>query len=224
MSDNLRIRNLLGNSRSGYPGRRRLVEECEVVRIEVVQQAFGKKKLMETVRQARPFRLPVPGGYFDVLVLDVPHRLPGSLERWSCREDGTIRLYFWCLGCRRKVSKLYYYFLGHGSSVRSELLCRRCHGLTYQSVNCGKSQWYKKKARPLKRLLKEKERLQAKKPTARIRERLAQTERVLTYLRGEPKPKTHPQHPRVPYGWPVIGQRRPYRDLSLIESAGSRRL
>ena len=45
-----------------HPGKRRLVEECQVVLVYAVQRAFGKRPLIVAIRQARPFRLPVPGG------------------------------------------------------------------------------------------------------------------------------------------------------------------
>jgi hypothetical protein len=31
----------------------------------------------------------------------------------------------------------------------SHLLCRTCHGLVYQSQNCGDNRWYRETARPL---------------------------------------------------------------------------
>ncbi len=129
-----------------HQGKRRLVEECEAIWIYAVQRAFGKKVLMAAIRQARSFRLPVPGGYFDVSPVDEPHRLPGKDGRWSSLEVGTARRWLICPECRRKVAKLYYY-LAPDSLARSDLLCRHCHGLTYQSVNCGGNRWYREVAR-----------------------------------------------------------------------------
>ena len=197
------------------PGKRRLVEECEIVRIEAVQRAFGKKALLEAIRRNEPFRVPVRGGDFDVWFVDVPHRLPGRVEQWSSREEGMVRLYLWCPGCQRRKMKLRYYLLPGGSGV-SELRCRKCHGLRYQSVNCGGNRWYREVARPMKRLLKEKNRLQARRPTSRSQARLAQIERHIQLLRDHARPKTPPRKPRWSHRRPAIRQKRLYRDLSLI--------
>ena len=43
-----------GGPFKAYPGRRRLVEECEVVRVEAIQQAFGKKALLTAICQCLP--------------------------------------------------------------------------------------------------------------------------------------------------------------------------
>lgn len=198
------------------PGKRRLVEECETIRVGAVQRAFGKKALLEAIRGAEPLRLPVLGGHFDVWFIDALHRLPGQSGRWSSWEEGNTRLWLVCTRCRQPVARLYYYSLP-GSSGLSELWCRRCHGLTYQSVNCGKNRWYREVARPMKRLLKEKARLLARKPTARIQARLTELELLMQILRERAKPKTSPpRRPRRPYRRPAVSQRRPYRDLSLI--------
>lgn len=198
-----------------HPCKRRLVEESEVVSVYAVQRAFGKKALIAAIRQARPFRLPVPGGYFDVWLVDEPHRLPGKQDCWSSLEAGTARLCFICSACRRKVAKLYYYF-APASHTRSDLLCRHCHGLTYQSANCGGNRWYKEVARPLKRLLREKQRLLARHQTPRIAARLARVEDEIRTLRQKVKPRTHRRAQNLRGGL-VVRERRPYRDLELLE-------
>ncbi len=224
MSDGFGIRMTIGNSWSHihhqeqsvrYHGRRRLVEECEIVRVEAVQRAFGRKALLAAIRQARPLRWPITGGFFDVWFVDVFHRLPGKIERWSSWEDGNTRIWLMCPRCWKKVGNLYFYFLP-GSSGLSELWCRKCHDLTYQSINCGGNLWYRTVARPMKRLLKDKERLRAKKPTPLILARLTQLERQMQVLRERARPKAPPRSPSWSSHVPAVRQRRRYRDLSLI--------
>lgn len=113
VSDKMTIGPISGNSWSPWnerdelsrpPGKRRLVEECEVVWVYAVQRAFGKKALIAAIRQARPFRLPVPGGYFDIWLIDEPHQLPGKRHRWSSLEAGNARLWLMCPACRLSAS------------------------------------------------------------------------------------------------------------------------
>ena len=68
----------------------------------------------------------------------------------------------------------------------------------------------------MKRLLKEREKLQAKKSTARMQGRLGAIERQLQYLQAQAKPKTPPRKPSEVDRSTAIPQRRPYRDLTLI--------
>ena len=224
-SSNLRNFNTGPTRAREHISRRRLVEECETIRIEAVQRAFVKRALMDAVRQARPFPLPAHGGDFDVWIVDAHHRLPGRIERWSSREEGTARLYFWCLGCGdtpgHKVRNLYYFFLGPGSSGRSDLLCRKCHGLTYQSVNCGKSRWWRQIGKPLKRLQRHRDDLNFKlqrhilafkESNPHIEAQIRVIDRQIAALRQsiEPRGRVTPQANRA---------RRPYRDLSFITGA-----
>jgi hypothetical protein len=193
----------------GIP-KRRLVEECEVVSVSAVQRACGKRPLIAAIRQARPFQIQIPGGYFDLWLVDEPHRLPGSYERWSSREAGNARLWMICPGpgCHRNVRKLYYFYLDPSTLLRSDLLCRECHGLVYQSTNCGSNRWYQRIARPMKRLLSEKGRLLEKSQSSRIVARLARIETEMQALR-----RMLNRRPRSERGSSL---RRPYRDLSLL--------
>lgn len=207
-----------GNSEelSPHTGKRRLVEECESVWVYAVQRAFGKKGLISAIRQVRPFRLPVPSGYFDIWLTYETHRLPGHHGRWSSLEEGTARLWLVCPGCRRKVAKLFYYYLAPGSSTLSDLLCRHCHGLTYQSVNCGGNGWYRQVARPLKRLLREKSKLLARQHKPRVATRLVEIENEIRALRQKVERKMQRGTQTLRYGL-AARQRRPYQDLALLD-------
>jgi len=225
MSDKVGMRPILGNFQSPWkerdglnrpPGKRRLVEECDAISVYAVQRAFGKKVLIAAIRQARPFRLPAPGGYFDIWLVDEPHRLPGRRERWSSLEEGTARLWLLCSGCRRKVAKLFYYRLAPGSWARSDLLCRHCHGLTYQSANCGGNRWYREVARPMKRLLREKHKLLARRPGPRLAARLAQIENEMRTLRQKVKPQPQRRAQNLCQRL-VVRERRVYRNLALVD-------
>ena len=225
MSYNIGIRPFPGNldndvagrdRQTHFLGKRRLVEECEKISIYAVQRAFGKKALLEAIRQARPFRLPVLGGYFDIDLTYEAHRLPGRLERYASLEDGTARLWLVCPSCWGKIAKLYYFYF-FPSLERSSLLCRRCHRLTYLCSNCGGNRWYKEIARPIKKLLTEKERFLARRPRPSVQARLAQLDEQAQRLKHRLKPKSQRQRKR---SRAVTSKRRPYRDYSLIEGLG----
>jgi hypothetical protein len=225
VSDTFSYRSFPGNlqnvwdepaSQIRYRGPHRLVEECEAVSIRDVRRAFGKKALIITIRQARSLRLPVLGGYFDVWPVDEPHRLPGRPERWSSLEDGNCRLWLVCTGCRRKVRKLYYHYFAPDSMARSDLRCRRCHALVYQSQNCGGNRWYREVVRPLKQLLKEKSKHLAKPYTHRIASRLVQIDDAIRTLRLKLRPKTQ-CHRGDLSSRTRSRKRRPYRNLALLE-------
>ena len=216
MSDGILRRFLSG--KFGFPQRsldapqpkRRLVEESEVIVIGAVQRVFGKKALIAAIRECRPFRLPVPGGFFDVWLVSEEHRLPGKHEQWASLENGTSRLWFVCWGCRRKVSKLYYFWFTPGCI--SELRCRECHGLTYLCTNAGGNRWYKEIARPLKRLLRERRRLLSQK-RGRLSTKLAQIDDEVGALRDKIE-NSHRTRKS-----PTYRTRRRYRDFTLIDDA-----
>jgi hypothetical protein len=200
----------------GYRGPRRLVEECTAISIRDVRRAFGKKLMIAAIRQARPLRLAVLGGNFDIWPTDEPHRLPCRPERWSSLEHGNCRLWLICTGCKRKVGKLYYYYRAPNSMALSELVCRPCHGLVYQAQNCGGNKWYRQVARPLKRLLRKRAELLAKPHTPRIEAHFAQIESAISILRGKLQPKT--QRRREGLSSSIrSSQRRPYRNLALLD-------
>jgi hypothetical protein len=201
-------------------GKHRLVEECEEVAISAVQRAFGKKTLLAAIRQARPVRLPVLGGEVDLWLIDGPHHLPRSRKRLASLDDENCRLWLICPSCRKEVAKLYYYFLSPGSLTRSDLLCRGCHGLVYQSQNCGGNRWYRETVRPLKRLQQEKQMLQARHLTPRNATRQAEIERKVLELMQQLEPKTQRRN-KFPQ-WQRSRQRRRYRDLSLVGTIGWR--
>jgi hypothetical protein len=75
-----------------YPGKRRLVEECEKVSIGSVQTLFGKKMLIAAVQRAEPLSLPVLGGSFDLSFVDQPHLLPGAGNRFAYLRGESRRL------------------------------------------------------------------------------------------------------------------------------------
>jgi hypothetical protein len=199
-------------------GKHRLVEECEEVAISGVQKAFGKEALTTAIRQARPVRMPVLGGIFELWLIDQPQRLPGKLMRQSPLDISNCRIWLQCACCRRVVGKLFFYYLAPDSLALSDLLCRACHGLVYQSQNCGDNRWYRDTARPLKRLLSEKRKLQARQLTPRNAARLSAINTEVCNLTQtlQPKAKRRSKVPRRP----ASRQRRAYRDLSLLPLRG----
>jgi hypothetical protein len=198
-----------------FPGKRRLVEECEIVSICALRRFLGKKVILSSIRAAKSLRLDVSGGSFDLWFTYEAHWLPGKYSGYASLEDGTVRFWLVCPSCRKPVAKLFYFYLNPGFLDLSELLCRHCHQLTYQSANCGKNTWYKEKVRPLKRLLRARERISNWAGTARRDRLLRQIELKIVAFRSEYNQKRSRNHIGLnrrsgPHG------RRPYRDMSLF--------
>jgi hypothetical protein len=222
MSDISQIRSFSGNNgptqgckpaRYAFAGKHRLVEECECVWISALQHSFGKKHLINLIRQANPLDLPIPGGSEKVWLTWERHRLPGPTKRMSSLEDGTARLWLVCPCCRRKAAKLYYKLFDVSRGNRSEVLCRSCHGLVYQSENCSGNQWFRNFARPMKRLLMRKANLMALAPKPQRTGELQAIEAEINRIRDRCRPpRGCPKRKRSP-----SIDRRPYRDVTLIE-------
>jgi hypothetical protein len=222
MSDNFDPRLFLGNfNRSPqakpilghFQGKRPLAEELEVVTIGAIRVHFGKKVLIELIRRRAPLELPLPGGPEIVYFTWDSHNLPGTITRKSILEDRTARLWLLCPSCKRRVAKLFYMLWDASRGSRSELLCRSCMGLTYQSVNCGGNKWYRTIARPLKRLLQQKTKLLSLK-TSPQRDRMLQVVEInLDMVCG----RSGPRNDRRKRKHSSSSDRRPYRDIALIE-------
>ncbi len=200
---------------TGFPGKRRLVEECEALSVYALQQFLGKKAILSSIKVAKALRLDVSGGSFDLWFTYESHRLPGKYSGYASLEDGTARVWLICPGCRKPAAKLFYFRLNPGVLDLSELLCRHCHGLTYQSVNCGHNFWYKEKVRPLKRLLRARDRISNWARTARRDSFLAIIDQKIAAFRSEFDQRT--LRNRIALKW-RSGElrRRPYKDLSLF--------
>jgi hypothetical protein len=204
-----------GRATSPFPGKRRLAEECESVSVYALRRFLGKKAILSSIRAAKPLRLDVSGGFFEVWFTFDAHHMPGKNARYASLEDGTVRLWLVCPGCRRPVAKLFYFCVNPGFHGLSELLCRKCHGLTYQSVNCGGNAWYKEQIRPLKRLLRERERISNWAETARKERLLAQIEEKIVAFRSECDQRRSPNCVSLKRRSQEL-RRRPYRDLSFF--------
>jgi len=191
--------------------RKRLVEECEVVYIYAVQQEFRKKTLLKLIRESRPLVLSLRGGPAEIWLMYDTHQLPGVRDSWSSFEAGTARLWFSCPRCQRTVAKLYYYLLPGSPLLRSDVLCRHCHRLTYQVNNCGANRWYREVARPLKHFMRCRERLLRRKPTAKVLSRLKVIDNRIRTYQGLLTPKRSKYRHILP---PGRRERRLYRDAS----------
>ena len=207
MSDNVLGRAISGNFReaSGYSEKKRLVEECETISVHSLQRILGKNALIAAIRESRPLTISLSEGPAEVWLTYDLHRLPGKREHWSSLEDKSARLWLLCPACWRKVVNLHYY-THPGSTWRSPLLCRGCHGLAYLSVNAGGNRWYREVARPLRRLVREKWKLLAHRNPDMAR--LLVLEKRLRALREQVRPKG----PSA-----ATGRKRGYRDLRLVE-------
>ncbi len=123
------------------------------------------------IRDCEPIRIPISYGPPLEAWLDYDtHPLVGKPGKWSSLEAGTARIWFCCPGCRRQRLAKLYYFIYPASGQPSELLCRRCHDLTYLSVNCAGNAFYTCVVKPWRRLQRISELLQfARLPRARRR-------------------------------------------------------
>jgi hypothetical protein len=222
MSDNFQTRLFLGDfNRSPKPrlilghfqGKRPLVEECEVVTIGAIRRHFGKKVLIDLIRRGAPIELPLPGGPAQVFLTWDSHHMPGPIAGKSMLENRTARLWMLCPGCRHKVAKLFYMLWDASRGTRSELLCRLCNGLTYQSMNSGGTKWYSAIARPMKCLLKQRVKFMAMAPTPRRTRELQAIDVGLERIRGV----NGPGNGRRNRKHRSSSDHRPYRDVSVIE-------
>jgi hypothetical protein len=111
---------------------------------------------------------------------------------------------------------LYFFYLAPDSLALSDLLCRDCHGLVYLSQNSGGNRWYQVTARPMKRLLQEKRALLARDLSPRVGARLVEIDAEIRILRQSAARKTPRRNQEFRYR-PPARQRRPYRNLELLE-------
>lgn len=192
-----------------------LVEECFCLSLQVLRRMFGRPVLLAAAEDARPVGIQIQGNPFSVYLLAEPHRLPQTRGGVSDRE--TRRLWMVCIGCRRKVRKLFTYPNFRGSSVLYMPLCRSCHGLVYHSQNCGGNKWYRQIARPLKRLLRRRERLLAGRQSPGIAGELDLLDQSINLLRQRAAPKIRQKHQNVDVETsPALRVKRPYRNLGPI--------
>jgi hypothetical protein len=196
------------------PGKRRLVEECETISVVALQRSFGKKALLSKIRAAEPLLLPVSGGRFEVWLTYETHRLPGAQPRYASLESGTARLWLICAGCMRPAAKLFFYYVGPGTSGLSNLRCQRCQGLIYLSANSGKNKWFRELVRPLKRLKRRRECVEKWTGTARRDRLLAQIDEEIDAFRLEHNQKRIRNRVDLKRR-SGLHERRPYRDMSL---------
>ncbi len=198
-----------GGSTRLLTGQKRLAEECNVVSVARLKRDLGKKRLIGCIHENHPLRFRFRGIPFEVWLTDESHRLPGKRERWSSLDSGTARLWLVCAGCWRKAAKLFWYELHPGSNAPSELRCRICHGLTYQSKNSSGNRWFREVAKPLKALLRKRSRVSG--ASAKACARLAAIDREIDLLL-----KRHFSTPRDPSRQAQSRVRRPYRDVTPI--------
>ena len=141
---------------------KRLVEECFIISIGAIQRRFGKQELLRAIRDCEPIEIPISyNPPFRVSLTYGTHPLVKRPGKWSTLGDGTARIYFSCPGCGHPASKLYYFMLP-GSTYVSDLLCRRCHHLSYLSVNCAGNRFYQRVVKPYRQLQRIKEHLQSR--------------------------------------------------------------
>jgi len=187
-----------------------LVEECISLSLADLRRLFGRKELLKAAEDARPVHVRIHGNAFSIYLLQEPHRLPSRHGRVFYRE--ITRLWIVCMCCRRRVRKLYTYEKIPGSNILYMALCRSCHGLVYQSQNCGGNRWWREIARPLKKMIRRRERLLERKQSGEVMAQLEQVNQLIWIMRQRAKPKSSPGR-EIPQS---AGAKRRYRNLGLI--------
>ena len=195
---------------------RTLVEECISISLADLRKLFGRKEMLRAAQDAQPLRFQIHGNPFSANLVGEPHRLPNRNRRVSDRE--VVRLWLVCT-CRRKVRKLFTHPKFPGSSILVMPACRKCLGLAYQSQNCGGNKWWKEAAVPLKRLLRRRERLLARKQSPKSQGQLEQVDQAIMILRRRVSPRATGRISDSDME-PIQSLRvkRPYRNISLIEA------
>lgn len=218
MSDMREVSFLSGNiGRGSGPGvhgpalsysPRRLVEECVAVSIADLQRGFGRKTLLAAVNNAHPLQYRLEGQWFEIYFLTEP--MPTGRHRTL--DDGPVRMWVSCPRCCHRARKLYTFPLLAGSQALADLRCRKCHNLVYQSQHCCKNRWWKDVAMPVKRLLRKRQRLLARKQSAKVQAKLEEVNRLIWITQQRAKPKSSSRK-RLSQS---TGMKRPYRDLEPI--------
>jgi hypothetical protein len=201
--------------------KRRLVEECRTVTVSDLRAQFGRPALLHAIRECEPVMAWVAYcSSMSVYVTSEMHRLPTKREKWSNTGAGNARIWLTCPKCQRRAIKLFY-FETEGPERISELLCRKCHDLTYVSRNCGGNKFYTRVIKPLRQLKRiEKQLAWHALPGPRRRALEAEKTQLEGYLlraKVEFGRKSQPADTRQPFngGFGVRNRKRPYKDLSL---------
>jgi hypothetical protein len=187
---------------------RPLVEECIPITLAGLRQLNGRVAMLKAAEDARPVHLQVHGNTFSIFLLAEPHRVPN--RNWRVSDRAVTRLWLICMGCRRKVRTLYSLAKFPGSRILLMPQCRACQNLTYQSQTCGGNKWWRETAMPIKRLLRKRERLLARKPSPKVHAQLEEVDQLIWIMRQRAKPRSSSRR-RLSHS---TGTKRPYRNLS----------
>lgn len=190
---------------------RRLVEECASVSIADLRHVFGKKTLLSAANDASPIKFQLGGHGFEIYVLTEQHHLPKT-NRQTC-DDSLVRIWLVCLGCRSRARKLFTFPLAAGTNALADLRCRRCHHLTYMSVNCSGNQWWLETDH-LRRMLRRRKKLLAMKQTERMIAELEEIDRTIWIWRQRGIFRSRSCRRRVETE--PIRSKRSYRNIALL--------
>lgn len=190
---------------------RPLIEECPSISLSDLKRALGRRFMLRAVRNAEPINFQMA----ELYLVHEEHRLPGRNPRWSDLEQGDVRLWMLCVGCRRKVRRLYSLPFSPLRDQSAEIRCRKCHGLQYASANRSGNAWWKAAMR-IRRLLKERQRLITRKQTAMVAARVEELDMAIFSLKQRIAPKTRIK--RSPQECLVgrLRSKRTYKDLALL--------
>jgi hypothetical protein len=189
---------------------KRLVEECLAVSIDDLRCVFGKKALITAANYTKPIKYQLGGQEFEIYVLAEPHNLPWKNNRtW---DDSLVRIWLVCLRCRKRARKLFTFQSVTGANALADLRCRWCHDLVYQSQYCSGNKWWVRVAMPLKRLLRERQRLISRR-SPRAMAQLEKIDQSIWMLRERAAVRKR-SYRGIPHN---SRRKRAYRDINLIQ-------
>jgi hypothetical protein len=196
-----------GETNSVYPCRRGLVEEAISVSIQDLGLVHRRRKMLRAADEGFPISISLGGKSLEAYLTFDIHRLPVRHEQWSDPARGDIRLWFVCSHCRRRARKLYIGPL-HESDSNQELGCRKCKNLVYMSQYSGQRKWWRMSAAPIRRLLRQRNKLMERKSSQKVIRKLDEIERMLWIFKQRAVPKS-PQRT-------ATGKKRGYKNIELV--------
>jgi hypothetical protein len=213
VSDNLKNNFISGNfagrcHRDGHGDgcislytRRPLVEECEGISISDLRNRFKRKELLSLAEREQPIRVRCENRHYEIMMSAESYQQKWRRSGWS----DITRIWLLC-SCGRRARRLY--VDPRPFDTAPTLACRTCHRLRYLSQNSGKTKWFHRIARPIKKLIQRQEKLLMRKRTQLVQEELDFIEGQIFILTQRAKSKRRAR--------PLSGIRRRYKNLGLV--------
>jgi hypothetical protein len=181
--------------------RRPLVEECSGISFSDLKSRYKRKDLIRLAEREQSISVQFANQHYKIRLSAEQYQQKWRASGWS----DVTRVWLLC-NCGRRVRRLY--IDPRASDVVPILACRTCLGLRYLSQNSGKTKWFRRIVKPLRKLIRRKDQLLLRKHTQRVREELQFIEGQIFILTQRAKPKRRTRRPS--------GARRSYRNVALV--------